>query len=79
MPCCDTNPPDSREPYPDPMAADDQRYAGPDASICEARASACVSIYSRMFFTLPSRTVMSKTQSSLKQRSYTDPIQIFEY
>src|ERR1700722_9283015 len=40
-------------------------YAGPDASICEARASACVSIYSRMFATLPSRTVMSKTQSSL--------------
>jgi hypothetical protein len=47
------------------MAADGQLYASPDASICEARASACVSIYSRMFFTLPSRTVMSKTQSSL--------------
>ena len=31
------------------MAADGQRYAGPDASICEARASACVSIYSRIF------------------------------
>ena len=26
--------------YPDPMAADCQRYASPDASICEARASA---------------------------------------
>jgi hypothetical protein len=35
------------------------------AAISEARASACVSIYSRMFVTLPSRTVMSKTHSSL--------------
>src|SRR5450755_3878522 len=35
------------------------------ASISEARASACVSIYSRMFVTLPFRTVMAKTQSSL--------------
>ena len=34
-------------------------------SISEARARACVSIYSWMFVTLPSRTVMSKTQSSL--------------
>ena len=50
---------------PDPMAADGQRYASPDASICEARARACVSIYSRIFVTLRSRTVMSKTQSSL--------------
>src|ERR1700688_433364 len=65
MPRCDTNPPDFCEPYPDPMAADGQRYASPDASICEARASACVSIYSRIFVTLPFRTVMSKTQLSL--------------
>src|ERR1700674_3854702 len=35
------------------------------ASIYEARASACVSIYSRIFVTLPFRTVMSKTQLSL--------------
>jgi len=49
---------------PDPMAADGQRYANPDASICEARASACVSIYSRIFVTLPFRTVMAKTQWS---------------
>jgi hypothetical protein len=34
------------------------------ASISEARASACVSIYSLMCATLPSRTVMSKTHSS---------------
>ena len=46
------------------MAADGQRYASPDASICEARASACVSIYSRMFVSLPFRTVMAKTQWS---------------
>ena len=38
---------------PEPMAANGQRYASPDASICEARASACVSIYSRMFVSLP--------------------------
>ena len=43
------------------MAANGQRYASPDASICEARASACVSIYSRIFVTLPFRTVMAKT------------------
>src|SRR5450432_1568329 len=30
----------------------------------EARASACVSIYSRMFVSLPFRTVMANTQSS---------------
>ena len=36
----------------------------PDASICEARASACVSTYSRMFVTLLFRTVMAKTQRS---------------
>src|SRR5512132_2612600 len=47
------------------MAADGRRYAVSDASICEARASACVSIYSRIFVTLPFRTVMSKTQLSL--------------
>jgi hypothetical protein len=47
------------------MAADRQRYANPDASIREARASACVSIYSLMFVSLPFRTVMAKTQSSL--------------
>jgi hypothetical protein len=35
------------------------------ASISEARASACVSIYSLMCATLPSRIVMSKTHSSL--------------
>src|SRR5258708_13002332 len=35
------------------------------ASVCEARASACVSMYSWMWATLPSRTVMSKTHSSL--------------
>ena len=46
------------------MAAVGQRYAGPDASICEARASACVSTYSRMLVSLPSRTVMAKIQSS---------------
>jgi hypothetical protein len=34
------------------------------AAISEARASACVSIYSRMFVSLPFRTVMAKTQSS---------------
>src|SRR6202023_3810305 len=51
--------------HPEPIAADGQRYASPDASICEARARACVSIYSRIFVTLPSRTVMSKTQLSL--------------
>ena len=33
-------------------------------SISEARASACVSTYSRMFVSLPFRTVMAKTQSS---------------
>src|SRR5471030_2226640 len=33
--------------------------------ISEARASASVLIYSRMFVSLPFRTVMSKTQSSL--------------
>src|SRR6202453_1775542 len=53
------------DPPSDPMAADGQRYANPDASICEARARACVSIYSRIFVTLRSRMVMSKTQSSL--------------
>jgi hypothetical protein len=31
------------------MAADGQRYASPDASICVARASAFVLIYSRIF------------------------------
>src|ERR1700689_2128087 len=36
------------------------------AAISEARASACVSMYSRMFVSLPFRTVMAKTQSSLK-------------
>src|SRR6202051_323433 len=35
------------------------------ASISEARASACVSTYSRIFVTLPLRTVMAKIQSSL--------------
>ena len=34
-------------------------------AVSEARANACVSIYSRIFVTLPFRTVMSKTQSSL--------------
>src|SRR3954454_24516216 len=34
------------------------------ASISEARASACVSIYSRMLVSLPFRTVMAKIQSS---------------
>jgi len=34
-------------------------------AVSEARASACVSIYSLMCATLPSRTVMSKTHSSL--------------
>ncbi len=34
------------------------------AAISEARASACVSTYSRMFVTLPFRTVMAKTQWS---------------
>src|SRR5450755_2498030 len=34
------------------------------ASISEARTSACVSIYSRMFVSFPFRTVMAKTQSS---------------
>jgi hypothetical protein len=36
------------------------RYAGPDASVCAARASACVSMYSRIFVSLPSRTVLAK-------------------
>ena len=35
------------------------------ASISEARARACVSIYSLMLSTLPFRTVMSKTHWSL--------------
>src|SRR5258708_11166115 len=47
------------------MAADGERYAGRDESLWEARARACVSIYSRIFVTLPFRTVMAKTQSSL--------------
>src|SRR5271170_1809910 len=34
------------------------------AAISEARANASVSIYSRMFVTLPFRTVMAKTQWS---------------
>jgi hypothetical protein len=46
------------------MAADGQRYAGPDASTSAARAKACVSTYSRMLISLPSRTVMAKIQSS---------------
>jgi hypothetical protein len=40
------------------MAADGQRHASPYASICEASASACVSMDSRMLVSLPSRTVM---------------------
>jgi hypothetical protein len=40
-----------------------QRYASPDASISEARAKAWVSMYSRMFVSLPFRTVMAKTQA----------------
>ena len=47
------------------MAADGQRYASPDASISEAHAKAWGSMYSRMFVSLPFRTVMAKTQSSL--------------
>jgi hypothetical protein len=35
------------------------------AAITDARASACVSMYSRILVSLPSRTVMSKTHSSL--------------
>ena len=46
------------------MAADGQRYAGPDASTCAARASACVSTYSRMLVSLPFRTVMAKIHLS---------------
>src|ERR1700689_346183 len=38
--------------------------ATPAWSICDARASACVSTYSRMLVSLPSRTVMAKIQSS---------------
>ena len=34
------------------------------AAVSEARASACVSTYSRMFVTLPFRMVMAKTQWS---------------
>ena len=49
----------------DPMAADGKRYGAPDAFVCEARARAWVSMYSRILLTLPFRTVMSKTQSSL--------------
>ena len=51
--------------YPDSMAADGQRYASLDASMCEDRARAWVSMYSRIFVTLPFRTVMAMTQSSL--------------
>ena len=51
--------------WPRPDGADGQRYSGPDASVCAARARACVSIYSRILVTLPSRRVMSKTHSSL--------------
>jgi hypothetical protein len=51
------------------MAADGQRYANPDASICEARASACVSIYSRIFVTLPS---LSENGSAHDKQYYRD-------
>jgi hypothetical protein len=50
---------------PASITADGQPYAGPNASTCAARASAWVSMCSRMFATLPLRTVMAKTQSSL--------------
>lgn len=50
--------------YPDQMTADGQRYAGPGSPICEARASACVSTYSRILVSLPSRIVIAKIQSS---------------
>src|ERR1700689_484219 len=49
---------------PQPIAGDGPRYAGPDASTPAARANACVSTYSRMLVSLPSRTVMAKIQSS---------------
>jgi len=48
-----------------PIAADGQNYSNPDASIYEARDSACVSMYSWILVSLPFRTVMSKTHSSL--------------
>jgi hypothetical protein len=41
-----------------------QMASATPASLCEARAGACVSIYSRILVTLPSRTVMSNTQLS---------------
>jgi hypothetical protein len=37
------------------------------AAVSEARASACVSTYSRMFVTLPFRMVMAKTQWFLER------------
>src|SRR4249920_3679362 len=40
--------------------------SGRGARVSEARASACVSIYSRMLASLPFRTVMAKTQRSSK-------------
>ena len=47
-----------------PMVAVSSGPGGGSRSISEARASACVSIYSRMFVSLPFRTVMAKTQWS---------------
>jgi hypothetical protein len=46
------------------MPAGGQRYASPDASICEARASACVSTYSRIFVTLPFRSLLKQIRQS---------------
>ena len=42
---------------PKPMGRRGPRYADPDASTFGARASACVSMYPRMFVRLPFRTV----------------------
>jgi hypothetical protein len=50
---------------PDAMAVNGQRYASLDASICEARGRACVSIYSRIFVTLRSPNGDVETQLSL--------------
>jgi Phage integrase, N-terminal SAM-like domain len=50
---------------PDQLGPEHIREYQAAPGISEARASACVSIYSLMCVTLPSRTVMSKTHSSL--------------
>ena len=49
------------------MAADGQRYASPDLSICEARASACVSMYSRMLVSLSVEFAVDTKNSAARE------------